>query len=211
MKLKLAYYVMSRAKHLFHPEAKEYDRAGALIRHRAQQAAERCAKIGRNTDIQLLKSLKEFLAFFCVIALNELALKSHQQFDEELKASYAKLIKAVCEGAEPNASLIPHQLAVSRVITYKKSGFDHWFFGYWNADFQGMRVTPQDLTDLEGKGIQLPTGNASAEAGLILLVRVAKLESPTGSLPSVASIRSYDRAIREEVTEFVRALKEILR
>ncbi len=211
MKLKLAYYVMSRAKHFLQPQEKEFDRAGILIRHRALHAATRCATMGRNTDIQLHKSLKEFLAFFCVITLNEIAIKSNQQSDVDLKQTYAKLIKAVSEGPEPDPNRLSHQLVVSRITTYKKSGFDHWFFGYWNADFQGMQITDGDLGELKQKRIQLPSGSASADAGLILLVRLARLHTRNSTLPETSTIRLYDQAIREEVTEFVRALKDVLR
>lgn len=210
MKLKLAYYVMSRAKHLFHPAAKEYDQVGLLIRHRALRASMRCAKLGRNTDVQFHKSLKEFLAFFCAIAVNEIALRSDRQSDEELKSIYEKVRQGICEGHEPDPSLVQHQLTVQRVMTYKKSGFDHWFYGYWNADVEGMRITPQDLAVLEEKGISPPPGNPCERAGLILLIRLARLENADFSIPVPLRLRSYDGAIREEVASFVRALNRLL-
>lgn len=93
MKLKLGQGVMSRTKRFFQPEAREFDRAGALIRRGSLRAATRCSRLGSNTDAQFQASLKEFLAFFCVIMVNELAMKSGRQSEDELKAIYRKLVE----------------------------------------------------------------------------------------------------------------------
>ncbi|MFO1497032.1 MAG: hypothetical protein U1G07_01320 [Verrucomicrobiota bacterium] len=210
MKLKLAQNVMSRAKRLFHLDGKVYEKAGVLIRHAALRAAIRSSKTGSNTDVQCHKSLKEFLAFFSVIVVNEMAMNSGRQSEEELKGVYQQVVKATCEAAEPDPTLLDHQLTVNRLITYKKSGFDHWFYGYWNADFEGMRITDAELAELTEKGIPGPSGNACADAGLILLIRVARLEDVQLKIPSPEQIWKYDAVIQEEVTGFVRSLKEIL-
>ena len=210
MKLKLAQNVMSRAKRLFHFEARAFERAGTLVRHGSLRAAIRCSKLGTNTDVQFHKSLKEFVAFFCVIVVNEIAIQFGRESEEELKVVYDKLMKSVCEGNEPDRTLLEHQLNVARLITYKKSGFDHWFYGYWNADLEGMRITPADLKELELRQIPGPSGSHCADAGLILLIRVARLETNDQSIPDVTQIVTYDTVIQEEVAGFVRALKEIL-
>lgn len=211
MKLKLADYVISGAKHLLHSEAKQIERVAALIRHRTGRASERCAKIGRDTEVRFHKSLKEFLAFFCVIAVNEMAIRSRRQSDAQLKAIYEKLIKAICDGHESDKALLEQQLTIRGILTPERSGFDHWFYGYWNADLEGMRITKEDLRELEERRIEGPTGNYCADASLILLVRISRLENGAASLPSDVVILEYDRMIREEVSAFVKRLKEILK
>lgn len=211
MKLRLAQYVLSQAKHLLRSEVKAFDQVGALIRRRAVRAAERCSRLGRNNDIQLHKSLKEFLAFFCVVAVNELGIRLGTRSDEELKNVYGKLVKSVCEGTEPDEGLLPHRVTVNGLITYKKSGFDHWFYGYWNADLEGMRITKDDLKQIEQRQIQGPTGDYCGDASFILLVRVARLENTQSAIPSAPVMIQYDTAIRDEVDAFVRELKQILK
>jgi hypothetical protein len=211
MKLKLADYVISRTKHLLRPDDKEYERIGTSIRRSAVRAATRCAKIGRNNDVQFNKSLKEFLAFFSVIAVNELGIKLGRRSDEELRNVYEKLIRAICEGPEPDPSLRDRQLTISGLITYKRSGFDHWFYGYWNADLEGMRVTPEDLKELESRQIPGPSGDYCGDASFILLVRVSRLGTAQSSIPPASVILTYDAAIKEEVDVFVRELKRIIK
>ncbi len=210
MKLKLAKRVLSRAKHLLRFQAQDLEAVGSLIRHSSVRAAMRCAKLGRNTDLQFHKSLKEFLAFFCVIAVNELALKGPCETEEDLLGLYQKILEATCQGKESNPEQLDQQLVISRVISYKKSGFDHWFYGYWNADFDGMRISKQDLEQLGNRHVPGPSGSYSADAGLILLLRVARLENAQNTIPAAAVLRDYDSAIRMEVSTFVRKLKETL-
>jgi hypothetical protein len=211
MKLKLADYVISRARTLWRPDDKDYAPIGALVRQCAVRASGRCARLGRNNDVQFNKSLKEFLAFFCVISVNELGIKLGRRSDEELRAVYEKLIRSICEGPETDPDLRVRQLTINGLMTYKRSGFDHWFYGYWNADLDGMRITPDDLKELESRQIPGPTGDYCGDASFILLVRIARLGSPQPSIPPAPVLLSYDAAIKEEVDVFVRELKLLVR
>jgi hypothetical protein len=210
MKLKLTDYVVSGAKRLFRSEAKEYEKTAILIRHRAWRAATRCAALGESKEGKFESSLKEFLAFFCVIAVNEIALRTRRRSDPDLKKTLADLIRAICEGNEPSGRLVEQQASIRRILNNKKPGFEHWFYGYWNADLEGMRITQADLKDLEQKRVPGPTGEYRADAGLILLVRVSRLENADSSIPSAAIIQQHDDAIREEVAVFVKGLIEVL-
>jgi hypothetical protein len=211
MKLKLTDYVISRAKHLLRFNTQDYERTGALIRRSAVQAAEKCARIGRNNDVQFNKSLKEFLAFFCVVTVNELGLRLGRKSDEELRTIYEALLKAICDGPETEKSLLDHQVTIRALITYKRSGFDHWFYGYWNADLEGMRISKDDLQELESKQIQGPTGDYCRDASFILLVRISRLGNAQASIPSPTVMLAYDNVIRDQVDVFLRNLQQVLR
>jgi hypothetical protein len=209
MKRKLADYVVSKARHLFDREVKFYDNAGVLIRQRAMAAARTVARLGRNTDVEFHKALKEFLAFFCVLAVNEIAIKPGPQGNRELPSIYKAVLTAVCEGAEPDPARRADQLTINRLITYKKSGFDHWFYGYWNADFGGMRVSTRLLEELAQCEIAVPSGDTSRDAMLILLVRLGQQDRRRAGLPPAHMLKQYQTAIQQEITRFLCAFKEL--
>lgn len=207
MKLKLGHF-LSRAQRLLRSEARAYEQAGALIRRRAWQAAERCARLGRNNDVQRNKSLKEFLAFFAVVTVNELGIKLGTRSNEELREVYHRLVAAIAEGPDPDPALAKHRVTINGLIRYKKSGFDHWFYGYWNADLEGMRISLRDLKRLEEESIDGPTGDYGGDASLILLVRLARLENAQGVLPARPAVLAYEAIIRDESDAFLRELKQ---
>ncbi|MHC1765489.1 MAG: hypothetical protein AB9869_14505 [Verrucomicrobiia bacterium] len=210
MKLQLAQRVVSRAMSLLHTGVGEYDRMGALVRRRSLSAARECSNIGSDTDLQFEQSLKEFLAFFSVIAVNELAIRSGERSEDELRRVYERLASSICESRERDKSFLQDQATVRRLIREKHAAaFDHWFYGYWNADFVGMRVTEHDLAALgETRGPE-PAGSYCTDAALILLARVARLETLELTIPPPSRLLYYDRAIQRHVASFVASLNDV--
>ena len=140
-----------------------------------------------------------------------MALRFSQQSEPQLKQIYERLTQSVREANLPRKITPEQQSAVRQTLNSQNPSFDHWFYGYWNADLEGMRVTDADLKDLQEKQIERPTGNYRADASLILLVRIAKSESDQDSIPAATALAEYDRTIRNEVSAFVKDLSPILK
>jgi hypothetical protein len=211
MKLKLPDSLLAQAKRLLHLQPNQLDRIGLLIRHHACEAAEHCAFLSRKTDLRYHKALKEFLAFFSAVAVNEIALREGSRGQSALESIYASLKRAICEAAETNPALLAHQLTVRRLLSAKRSGFDHWFYGYWNADFEGMQVSALERESLETSGVGGPTGEGSTDARLILVVRLARLAPAPTDQPFGPILKEFDESAREELRRFSEGLKRVLR
>jgi hypothetical protein len=208
MKFKLARRVMSRAMGLLHPAARDSDHIAALVRQRSFAAARECSKLGSDTDPHLQSLLKEFLAFFSVLAVNEIAIRSGERSGDALERIYKRLVTSVSEAYESSSIPLRDEATVRRLINENNAAFDHWFYGYWNADFAGMRVTPRDLAQLGEIKRCEPAKSYGTDAALILLARVAKLESADESIPDPSRVQAYDRVIQQHVASFGASLTD---
>lgn len=195
---------------LFAPKASLDDRVAALIRDQSILTAARCCQLSQgNNKTQFLASMREFMAFYATIAVNEISIRNSTTATKESPGTiFQRLFKAICAGKLVKSDW---KLIQTAILCDVKSKFDSFFYAYWNADLVALRITPKDLVNLESKGTMSPPDDEPGRAFFAVLVRTCRLDNEEGLIPPTILVALFDQVIRQEASDYLQKLKKILK
>ncbi|MSU22082.1 MAG: hypothetical protein EXS30_11890 [Pedosphaera sp.] len=126
------------------------------------------------------------------------------QEPEKLK----KALKLLSRGSNTQSDLAwVFTMAISQDFT----ALDPLFQGYWNGDFEQMRITETNIIELYAKGISAPNASPKQNAYYILIVRLSRKETHDLSVPPALVFIQLEDVIREEIPRFTSEIRRILR
>lgn len=192
-----------------------YARVAAVIRFASIVTANKLTDLGQKNETQFMGSLKEFLAFFCTVACNEICIRTDSENKDLVPSCYSSLRDAFF-GEQPNSDLEPlrvpeeMKLLVAAMVNAPESNFHSYFWSYWNGDLHSLRVSPADIEEVEKRGVEKPSHGETGAAAYALLVRTCRYENPHSIIPPTIVFLAYDKIIREEVNNFLGVLRAVL-
>jgi hypothetical protein len=193
-----------------------YPRVAAVIRHASFTAADRLTQLGQKNFAQASGSLKEFLAFYCTVACNEICTKTSST---QVSECYLAIRHAVCDAfdGEPRTAdlqdlRLPDEakLLVIAIVDEPESKFDSYFWAYWNGNLGSLRVSEADIEEFTKNGINRPSEGPMAAAAYALLVRNCRYENSTLKNPPAIVCVGTHKIITEEVANFLQVLRRLL-
>lgn len=191
-----------------------YSKVAALIRFTSGVCTIQFPDSEQFTLSQLSRCVKEFLAFFCTIACNEICKDKPER--EAVAQAYAALREAFNGPQNEDLKALKVgenvRLAVAEMVNGPEARFNSYFWSYWNGDLSSLRISPADIEELSKRGCEPPRHGHAAAAAYALLIRVSKhaVNSPANVLPPTIVIAVCDDVIGKEVAKYVERLKAIL-
>jgi hypothetical protein len=191
-----------------------YSKIAAVIRYGSLVAAGRVTDLGEKNERQFHLSLNEFLAFFCTIACNEVC----KQQKTTSREAVANCFAALCNGfydEQPSDLTALHvdsgaKIIVAQFVNAPEFDFNSYFWSYWHGGLNSLGISESDIEEISKRGIQRPAHGGGDAAAYALLVRVSRFSTTSKALPPTLIFVAYDQIIREEVTNFLQALKHVL-
>jgi tetratricopeptide (TPR) repeat protein len=198
-----------------------YPQIAALISIAVCYAAEKCADMGNRDKTQYCAAQMEFLAFYCTVACNEVAVKINSLGFSAVLDVYKKICTAFYSVEHVGKTYEKAVLQMQAIVWWElDTKHEAYFKAYWNGSFKALMISDEVLMKFAEYGYSAshPDGLSACSAHahalkafLALVIRNCQIAARDDkSLPPAVLCAMYYHFINGEVKMFVEKLRSIL-
>jgi tetratricopeptide (TPR) repeat protein len=192
-----------------------YPQIAALISIAVCYAAEKCADMGKRDRTQYCAAQMEFLAFYCTVACNEVAVKTNGVGFDAVLDVYKKVCSEFYSAEHVGKTYESAAMEMQGIVWKPDTKHESYFKAYWNGSFRALMISDEVLKTFAEYGYSAsPPEDSSAHtlnAFLALVIRNCQIgANDDQSLPPALVCAMYHQFILEEVKKFVERLRSIL-